>query len=74
MRRCIFPFGTEPVSGPVWAERNRLTGGAYIVYCHENLHMIGNVFGEDYAYGPVTDMCGTWKDNVWESSGDPVEN
>jgi hypothetical protein len=71
---CIFPFGTEAVSGPVWAEGNRLTGGAYIVYCHENLHMTGNVFGEDYAYGPVTDACGTWRDNVWEATGEPVPN
>lgn len=71
---CIFPFGQDPVSGPVWAEGNRLTGGAYIVYCHENLHMTDNVFGDDYAYGPVTDACGTWTGNVWESSGEPIEN
>jgi len=71
---CIFPFGTDPVSGPVYADGNRLTGGAYIVYCHENLHMTNNVFGEDYAYGPVTDTCGTWTDNTWESSGDPIPN
>jgi len=71
---CIFPFGTDPVSGPVYADGNRLTGGAYIVYCHENLHMTNNVFGEDYAYGPVTDTCGTWTNNTWESSGDPVPN
>ncbi len=69
---CIFPFGTEAVSGPVYAEGNRLTGGAYIVYCHENLHMTNNVFGEDYAYGPVTDQCGTWENNTWEATGDPV--
>lgn len=71
---CIFPFGQGPVSGPVWAEGNRLTGGAYIVYCHENLHMTDNVFGDDYAYGPVTDACGTWENNVWESTGEPIEN
>ena len=71
---CIFPFGTDPVSGPVYADGNRLTGGAYIVYCHENLHMTNNVFGEDYAYGPVTDACGTWTGNVWESTGEPVPN
>ncbi len=71
---CIFPFGQGPVSGPVWAEGNRLTGGAYIVYCHANLHMTDNVFGDDYAYGPVTDACGTWEGNVWESTGQPVEN
>jgi len=71
---CIFPFGTEPVSGPVYADGNRLTGGAYIVYCHENLHMTNNVFGDLYAYGPVTDACGTWRNNTWESSGEPVPN
>ena len=71
---CIFPFGQGPVSGPVWAEGNRLTGGAYIVYCHENLHMTDNVFGDDYAYGPVTDACGTWENNVWETTGEPIEN
>jgi hypothetical protein len=71
---CIFPFGTDPVSGPVYVEENRLNGGAYIVYCHANLHVTGNVFGDDYAYGPVTDQCGTWSDNVWESTGQPVEN
>jgi hypothetical protein len=71
---CIFPFGTEPVSGPVYADANRLTGGAYIVYCHENLHMTNNLFGDLYAYGPVTDTCGTWRNNTWESSGDPVPN
>lgn len=71
---CIFPFGTDPVSGPVYADSNRLTGGAYIVYCHENLHMTNNVFGDDYAYGPVTDACGTWLDNTWESTGEPVPN
>ncbi len=71
---CIFPFGTEPVSGPVYADGNRLVGGAYIVYCHENLHMTNNVFGDQYAYGPVTDTCGTWRNNTWESSGDPVPN
>jgi hypothetical protein len=71
---CIFPFGTEAVSGPVYAEGNRLTGGAYIVYCHQNLHMTNNVFGEDYAYGPVTDVCGTWEGNTWEATGEPVPN
>ena len=71
---CIFPFGTDPVSGPVYADGNRLTGGAYIVYCHENLHMTNNVFGDDYAYGPVTDPCGTWLDNTWESTGEPIPN
>jgi hypothetical protein len=71
---CIFPFGTDPVSGPVYADGNRLTGGAYIVYCHENLHMTNNVFGEDYAYGPVTDACGTWENNTWEATGEPVPN
>lgn len=69
---CIFPFGTDPVSGPVYADGNRLVGGAYIVYCHENLHMTNNVFGDQYAYGPVTDTCGTWENNTWESSGEPV--
>lgn len=69
---CIFPFGTDPVSGPVHAEGNRLNGGAYIVYCHENLHMIGNVFGDRYDWGPVTGTCGTWEDNVWESTGEPL--
>lgn len=71
---CIFPFGTDPVSGPVYADGNRLVGGAYIVYCHENLHMTNNVFGETYAYGPVTDTCGTWRNNIWESTGEPVPN
>jgi hypothetical protein len=71
---CIFPFGTEPVSGPVYVEGNRLTGGAYIVYCHENLHVTDNVFGDDYAYGPVTDECGTWENNVWESTGEVIPN
>jgi hypothetical protein len=71
---CIFPFGTDPVSGPVYADGNRLNGGAYIVYCHENLHMTNNVFGELYAYGPVTDACGTWRNNTWESTGEPVPN
>lgn len=71
---CIFPFGTDPVSGPVYADGNRLTGGAYIVYCHENLHMTNNVFGEDYAYGPVTDACGTWENNTWEATGEPIPN
>ncbi len=71
---CIFPFGTEPVSGPVYADGNRLVGGAYIVYCHENLHMTNNVFGDIYAYGPVTDTCGTWRNNTWESTGRPVPN
>ncbi|MBK8713813.1 MAG: right-handed parallel beta-helix repeat-containing protein [Nannocystaceae bacterium] len=71
---CIFPFGTDPVSGPVHADGNRLVGGAYIVYCHENLHMTNNVFGDQYAYGPVTDTCGTWENNTWESSGEPVPN
>jgi len=69
---CIFPFGTGPVSGPVHAEGNRLTGGAYIVYCHANLHMTDNVFGDDYAYGPVTGECGTWENNVWEATGEPI--
>ncbi len=69
---CIFPFGSEAVSGPVYAKGNRLTGGAYIVYCHENLHMTNNVFGEDYAYGPVTDQCGTWENNTWETTGEPI--
>ncbi len=71
---CIFPFGTDAVGGPVYVDGNRLNGGAYIVYCHENLHMTNNVFGDDYAYGPVTDTCGTWTNNVWESSGDPIDN
>jgi len=71
---CIFPFGTEAVSGPVYADGNRLNGGAYIVYCHENLHMTNNVFGDLYAYGPVTDACGTWRNNTWESTGEPVPN
>jgi hypothetical protein len=71
---CIFPFGTDPVNGPVYAEENRLTGGAYIVYCHENLHMTDNVFGPDYAYGPVTDECGTWENNTWEATGELIEN
>ncbi|NUP06055.1 MAG: right-handed parallel beta-helix repeat-containing protein [Polyangiaceae bacterium] len=71
---CIFPFGAEAVSGPVHADENRLTGGAYIVYCHENLHMTNNVFGEDYAYGPVTDVCGTWEGNTWEATGEPLPN
>lgn len=69
---CIFPFGTDPVQGPVYATGNRLTGGAYIVYCHANLHMTDNVFGPDYAYGPVTEECGTWENNVWEADGTPV--
>lgn len=69
---CIFPFGQDPVSGPVYVEGNRLTGGAYTVYCHDTLHVVGNVFGEDHAYGPVTGECGTWQNNVWESTGEPV--
>jgi hypothetical protein len=71
---CIFPFGTDPVSGPVYADGNRLNGGAYIVYCHENLHMTNNVFGDLFAYGPVTEACGTWRNNTWESTGEPVPN
>jgi hypothetical protein len=69
---CVFPFGQDPVGGPVWVEENRLTGGAYIVYCHTTLSVTGNVFGPDYAYGPVTGDCGTWADNVWEATGEPV--
>ena len=71
---CIFPFGQDPVGGPVWVEENRLTGGAYIVYCHTNLHVTGNAFGPDYAYGPVTGECGTWADNVWETTGEAIPN
>lgn len=71
---CIFPFGTDPVSGPVWVEENRLNGGAYTVYCHDNLHMTNNVFGDAYAYGPVTNECGTWEGNVWEGTGESVPN
>ena len=69
---CIFPFGTDPVGGPVRVEGNRLNGGAYIVYCHDTVEVVGNVFGEQYAYGPVTNACALWQDNVWESSGEPV--
>jgi hypothetical protein len=44
------------------------------VYCHENLHMTNNVFGELSAYGPVTDTCGTWRNNTWEATGEPIPN
>lgn len=44
------------------------------MYCHENLHMTGNVFGPDYAYGPVTGECGTWENNTWEESGEPISD
>jgi len=71
---CIFPFGTDPVTGPVYADGNRLNGGAYIVYCDPNLHMTDNVFGPDYAYGPVTGTCGTWTNNVWEATGETIPN
>lgn len=70
---CIFPFGQDPVDGPVYVEENRLTGGAYIVYCHDTVEITNNVFGDDYAYGPVTNACASFTGNVWESSGDPVD-
>lgn len=69
---CVFPSGIGPVRGPVYVQDNRMNGGAYIVYCSDQLHLTGNTFGPDYSFGPVTGSCREWVDNTWESDGTPV--
>lgn len=75
-----FFAGQLGISSGFTVDSNLLTGGAYTLYLpgpgSTNLKIRNNVFGRDFAFGPVTDYVdgagNEWFNNTYLDNGDPV--
>ena len=68
----IFPGGGGPVTN-ILVQGNRINSGGWSIYCNTSMKVRHNVFGPAGGYGPVTNPCQDWVDNIWEETGKSIQ-